>query len=75
MRIQPRTNEDINEEWISDKTRYAVDGAGRAGASRGGRIESDRTSERVQQRQGAASAGPRPFGSPHPSFVPTSVPL
>jgi len=26
MRIQPRTNEDINEEWISDKTRYAVDG-------------------------------------------------
>jgi len=26
MRVQPRTNEDINEEWISDKTRYAIDG-------------------------------------------------
>jgi len=26
MRILPRLNEDINEEWISDKTRYAVDG-------------------------------------------------
>ncbi|KAL1495274.1 hypothetical protein AB1Y20_017134 [Prymnesium parvum] len=26
MRVQPRTNEDVNEEWISDKTRYAVDG-------------------------------------------------
>ena len=23
MRIQPRTNDDVNEEWISDKTRYA----------------------------------------------------
>jgi NADH-quinone oxidoreductase subunit G len=26
MRIQPRTNEEINEEWISDKTRFACDG-------------------------------------------------
>ena len=26
MRIQPRINEDINEEWISDKTRFAYDG-------------------------------------------------
>ena len=25
-RILPRLNEDINEEWISDKTRYACDG-------------------------------------------------
>ena len=25
-RILPRINEDINEEWISDKTRYACDG-------------------------------------------------
>ena len=25
-RILPRTNEEINEEWISDKTRYACDG-------------------------------------------------
>ncbi|XP_041806252.1 NADH-ubiquinone oxidoreductase 75 kDa subunit, mitochondrial isoform X1 [Chelmon rostratus] len=26
MRILPRINEDINEEWISDKTRFAYDG-------------------------------------------------
>ena len=26
MRIQPRINEDINEEWINDKTRFAFDG-------------------------------------------------
>ena len=26
MRILPRINEEINEEWISDKTRYAYDG-------------------------------------------------
>ncbi|WP_114391806.1 NADH-quinone oxidoreductase subunit NuoG [Oleisolibacter albus] len=26
MRVQPRLHEDINEEWISDKTRYSHDG-------------------------------------------------
>src|SRR5438874_6693529 len=26
MRVLPRVNEDINEEWISDKTRHVVDG-------------------------------------------------
>ncbi|MDF2965822.1 MAG: nqo3 [Rickettsiaceae bacterium] len=26
MRILPKVNEDINEEWISDKTRFAYDG-------------------------------------------------
>ena len=25
-RVLPRINEEINEEWISDKTRYACDG-------------------------------------------------
>ena len=25
MRILPRINEDVNEEWISDKTRHHVD--------------------------------------------------
>ena len=29
MRILPRLNEEVNEEWISDKTRYACDGLGR----------------------------------------------
>ncbi|SDR31883.1 NADH dehydrogenase subunit G [Rhizobiales bacterium GAS191] len=26
MRVLPRINEDVNEEWISDKTRHVVDG-------------------------------------------------
>jgi NADH-quinone oxidoreductase subunit G len=26
MRVLPRLNDDVNEEWISDKTRYACDG-------------------------------------------------
>ncbi|OQV22638.1 NADH-ubiquinone oxidoreductase 75 kDa subunit, mitochondrial [Hypsibius exemplaris] len=26
MRVLPRPNEDVNEEWISDKTRFAYDG-------------------------------------------------
>jgi NADH-quinone oxidoreductase subunit G len=29
LRVLPRVNEDVNEEWISDKTRYAVDGLSR----------------------------------------------
>ncbi len=26
MRVLPRLNEDVNEEWIGDRTRYAIDG-------------------------------------------------
>jgi NADH-quinone oxidoreductase subunit G len=26
LRVLPRTNEDVNEEWIADKSRHAVDG-------------------------------------------------
>jgi NADH-quinone oxidoreductase subunit G len=26
LRVLPRIHEDVNEEWISDKTRYAIDG-------------------------------------------------
>ena len=26
MRVLPRMNDDVNEEWISDKTRHAIDG-------------------------------------------------
>ncbi|HBR68187.1 MAG TPA: NADH dehydrogenase (quinone) subunit G, partial [Rhodospirillaceae bacterium] len=29
MRILPRLHEDVNEEWISDRTRFAYDGLGR----------------------------------------------
>lgn len=26
MRVLPRTNDDVNEEWINDRTRFAIDG-------------------------------------------------
>ena len=44
MRILPRLSEAINEEWISDKTRFAWDGLGRQRLDtpfvrRGGRLE------------------------------------
>src|SRR5205814_5114478 len=26
LRVLPRINEEVNEEWISDKTRFAIDG-------------------------------------------------
>lgn len=26
MRVLPRVNEDVNEEWISDKSRFSYDG-------------------------------------------------
>jgi len=29
LRVMPRINEEVNEEWISDKTRFAIDGLGR----------------------------------------------
>jgi NADH-quinone oxidoreductase subunit G len=29
LRVLPRINDDVNEEWISDKTRFVVDGLGR----------------------------------------------
>ena len=40
MRVLPRINEDVNEEWISDKTRFACDGL-RASGSTGPMSASD----------------------------------
>ena len=33
MRVLPRLNEDVNEEWISDKTRHACDGLRASGST------------------------------------------
>jgi NADH-quinone oxidoreductase subunit G len=47
LRVLPRVNEAINEEWISDKTRYAIDGLLRRRLDRpyvgrrGSRLETD----------------------------------
>ncbi|MDR7229525.1 NADH-quinone oxidoreductase subunit G [Caulobacter sp. BE264] len=45
LRVLPRINDEVNEEWISDKTRYAVDGLGRQRLDRpyvrvGGKLKS-----------------------------------
>ena len=53
MRVLPRTNEEVNEEWISDKTRYACDGLKRQRLDRpylrkGGRLEPATWSEAFQ---------------------------
>jgi NADH-quinone oxidoreductase subunit G len=44
LRVLPGTNDEVNEEWISDKTRYAVDGLSRQRLDRpfvrrGGKLE------------------------------------
>jgi NADH-quinone oxidoreductase subunit G len=44
LRVLPRTNDEVNEEWISDKTRYVVDGLSRQRLDRpfvrrGGKLE------------------------------------
>ena len=44
LRVLPRLNEDVNEEWISDKTRFAADGLARRRLDRpflrrGGKLE------------------------------------
>jgi len=47
MRVLPRLHEDVNEEWINDKTRHACDGLGRQRLDRpylrngAGRLEAD----------------------------------
>ncbi len=47
LRVLPRVNEAVNEEWISDKTRYAIDGLRRRrldrpyAGRRGLRVETD----------------------------------
>ena len=71
MRVLPRLHEDINEEWISDKTRYACDGLGRQRLDRpyvreirqtalgllGGGVRGDRRPS--QGGQGGPDLGPR----------------
>src|SRR5215470_4229963 len=53
MRVLPRVNEAVNEEWISDKTRYACDGLKRQRLDqpyirKGGKLEPARWPEALQ---------------------------
>src|SRR5881394_1314011 len=49
MRILPRINEDVNEEWISDKTRHHVDALVRNRLDRPWVRESDRSGARLRE--------------------------
>ena len=58
MRVLPRTNDEINEEWISDKTRYACDGLMRQ------RLDRPYVRERRQAAAGDLGRGVRRRGRP-----------
>ena len=51
MRILPRVNDDVNEEWISDKTRHVVDGL------RAQRLDQPYVRENGRLRPGDLGAG------------------
>ena len=65
MRVLPRVNDDVNEEWISDKTRHAIDGLKRQRIDRpylrgkNGRLEEcswEDAFKAVQTKMGKAKA-------------------
>ena len=64
MRILPRINEAVNEEWISDKTRYVVDGLSAQRLDRpyvrsDGRLEPGDLGRGVRRRRREAEGTPR----------------
>jgi NADH-quinone oxidoreductase subunit G len=69
MRILPRTNDDVNEEWISDKTRHVVDGLRTQRLDEpyvrsGGRLQAASWSEAFAAiAAGMARANPRRVGA------------
>jgi NADH-quinone oxidoreductase subunit G len=63
LRVLPRVNEDVNEEWISDKTRYAVDGLQRQRLDR----PYVRVGGRCSRRPGARPSPPSPPRSRRPA--------
>ncbi|MBI1338690.1 NADH-quinone oxidoreductase subunit G [bacterium] len=68
MRILPRVNEEINEEWISDKTRFVWDGLARQRLDRpyireGGRLRATEWSEALSAVASALKVNPAEIGS------------
>src|SRR2546423_5819609 len=62
LRVLPRLNEDVNEEWISDKTRYAIDGLvhrrlDRPYVRRGGRLVEAEWQEALDPVAGRVKGG------------------
>ena len=63
MRVLPRLNEDVNEEWISDKSRYACDGLARQRLDRpylrkDGRLQAVSWTEALDAAAGKLKAAP-----------------
>ena len=78
MRVLPRLNDDVNEEWISDKTRHAIDGLrhqrlDRPYVRRGGKLVEatwDEAFAAIAAKLGKASTAPRWRRSPATSATP-----
>ncbi|MGH6951128.1 MAG: NADH-quinone oxidoreductase subunit NuoG [Vitreimonas sp.] len=67
LRVLPRINEEINEEWISDKTRYAEDGLSRQRLDRpyireNGKLRPASWNEALDATAKALSGDPRRIG-------------
>jgi NADH-quinone oxidoreductase subunit G len=68
MRCLPRTNEGVNEEWISDKTRHAVDGLRRQRLDRpyvreGGKLKPATWGEALRRSAAALQKSPAKIGA------------
>ena len=68
MRILPELNEEINEEWLSDKSRFVWDGLSRQRLDRpyvreGGRLRAASWSEALEAAAVALSVGPDRIGA------------
>ncbi len=68
LRVLPRLNDEINEEWISDKTRYAVDGLRRQRLDRpyvreNGKLRPVSWDEALQATAAALSKGGAKIGA------------
>jgi NADH-quinone oxidoreductase subunit G len=60
LRVLPRTNDDVNEEWLSDKARYQVEGLTAAGSTRCGSGARASSSRRAGTRRSRRSPRPSP---------------
>ncbi len=76
MRIMPRVNEEINEEWISDKTRFIWDGLktqrlDRPYVKKDGRLQPASWGEALPPSR-LRSRRPAPPSAPSPAIWPRS---
>ncbi len=68
LRVLPRVNEGVNEEWISDKTRYAEDGLSRQRLDRpyireNGKLRAATWAEALEATAKALSGDPKKIGA------------